>query len=420
MANVQPGASRLQPWPVPAYSPKMTKKSSRAVAVICLLALGVDSIAIRSMSLLAPLIRTSLHLDDGQFGFIFSALTAGTLISAIPAAALLNRLRPNRAFGAIMAIMGVALFFVAWQTSFIGLIAALFFVGLVRTGIIPMVNRVITEQVDATQRGARMGVIYAAVPFGGMVGALVLPAVAQLLGWSAGYYLLGSIALLGGLVAWKLAPKDSASRSSSRLALGLSTTIRSGTFIILAATYGLFALSMTADAFVTLYLVDVVKISAFIAGSLFGLIQLTGVGGRVFWGILADRYFSKNRWWLLAATSWLLVVAFTLLTRLNPTSAWWMVAAVMIAIGMSSTSSWGILSTLMGDVVGIESVAIATATVFFVTNITDVGGPLLFSSIHKLAGSYQTPLSFFIGFAALSACTFTWMAMHKQSKASVA
>ena len=122
---------------------------------------------------------------------------------------------------------------------------------------------------------------------------------------------------------------------------------------------------MTADAFVTLYLVDVVKISALIAGTFFGLIQLTGVGGRVFWGILADRYFSKNRWWLLAATNWLMVVAFALLIRLNPASAWWMIAGVMVAIGMSAASSWGILSTLLGDVVGIGSVAIASATDIF-------------------------------------------------------
>ncbi len=73
-----------------------------------------------------------------------------------------------------------------------------------------MVNRVITEQYDASQRGARMGVIYAAVPFGGVVGALLLPAIAQFLGWSAGYRLLGGVALVGGLVAWKLAPKDTA------------------------------------------------------------------------------------------------------------------------------------------------------------------------------------------------------------------
>ena len=36
-----------------------------------------------------------------------------------------------------------------------------------------------------------MGVIYAAVPFGGVVGALLLPAIAQFLGWSAGYRLVG-------------------------------------------------------------------------------------------------------------------------------------------------------------------------------------------------------------------------------------
>ncbi len=407
--NVEPESPRTQPQSDPVYLSSGALKSSRAVAVICLMALGIDAISVRSVSIMAPFIRTGLQLDDGQLGFVLSALTAGTLISTIPAAAILSRWKPNRAFGAIMVALGLAFFIVAWQASFLGLIGALLIVGLIRTGIVPMVNRMITEENDPSKRGAKMGMIYAAVPFGGVVGALLLPSIAQFLDWSAGYRLLGVAALIGGLVAWWLAPKGTAASSSTRPAFALAH-IRSKSFIILAVTYGLFALSMAADAFVTLYLVDVVKISALIAGTFFGLIQLTGVGGRVFWGVLADRYFSKNRWWLLAATNWLMVVAFVLLIQLNPESAWWMIAGVMVLIGLSAASSWGILSTLLGDVVGIGSVAMASATVFFITNITDVTGPILFSNFHKLTRSYQTTLSLFMGFAALSALIFTWMA----------
>ncbi len=276
-----------------------------------------------------------------------------------------------------MGILGLALLIVAWQTSFIGLIAALFFVGLVRTGIIPMVNRVITEQVDATQRGARMGVIYAAVPFGGVVGALVLPAVAQLLGWSAGYVLLGSIALLGGLVAWKLRPQrryfpafpPAGSRLYHHHPLQDIHYISSYVWIIWA--------EHDRRCFRDPVPGRCGKNNRIHRRGIFRPDPIDRGRREGFLGILADRYFSKNRWWLLATTSWLLVIAFTLLTRLNSTSAWWMIVGVMIAIGMSSASSWGILSTLTGDVVGIELVAIASATVFFVTNITDVMGPLL-------------------------------------------
>jgi nitrate/nitrite transporter NarK len=151
-----------------------------------------------------------------------------------------------------------------------------------------------------------------------------------------------------------------------------------------------------------------------IAGIFFGLIQLTGIGGRVFWGILADRYFSKNRWWLLVVTNWLMVLAFALLLRLNTASAWWMIASVMVTIGLSGASSWGILSTLLGDVVGIGSLAIASATIFFVTNITDVFGPVLFSSIYKMAGSYQPTLLLFMSSAILSALSFTLMVQRSR------
>ncbi len=391
------------------------KKLQRGVVMISIFALVIDATTVRSLSLLAPFIRSELGIDKSQFGYIVSALMAGTMLTTLPTGALIGRLNISKAFTTIMTAMGLALFVVSGQDSLFGIMAALFLVGLLRTGITPLVNRVITEQFDRNQRGAIMGFIYAAVPLGGFLGAIVLPALGEFIEWSVGYRLLGSVALLGALITWKFTPKDMSLPHNNQPAFGL-IFFRSRVFLILSLSYGLYALSMASEAFITLYLVDVVKISALIAGMFYGIIQVTGVGGRVVWGILSDRYFSNNRWWLLAATNWLSVISLILLTLLTPQSPWWTIAAIMILIGISAASSWGMLCTLLGDVVGIGSIAIATATIFFITNIADVIGPVLFGGTLQRTNSYQTAFSTFMCFAAFSALIFTWMAHQGRSQ----
>jgi sugar phosphate permease len=191
-------------------------------------------------------------------------------------------------------------------------------------------------------------------------------------------------------------------------------TLRSKTFVVLTATYGLFAMCMTTETYITLYLVDVVKISALVAGTFFGMIQLIGIVGRLFWGILADRYFSNNRWWLLAFTSGIMVLSIVLLIFLTPYSPYWIIAIDMVGFGLSAAASWAILCTLVGDVVGISSVTTATAIIFFITNIADAGGPVLFGNVLRITQSYQETFGIYIAMNVIVTLSFLWMALRNK------
>lgn len=336
---------------------------------------------------------------------------AGSLIATLPIGGILGRVTTRRTFGAFLTIIGFGLFVVSVQNSFTGLVVVLFLLGIPRAGLVPMVNRVISENYDRNKRGMITGFLFAAVPLGGFFGAMALPALSEVLQWNAGYGLLAIFALTGGITSWFLLPKDGTPMPSGRLKAELKS-LGSKAFIVLSITYGLFALSLSAEAFVTLYLVDVVKISALAAGAFFGLIQLTGIGGRVFWGILADRFFSKNRWWLLAFTNGLTVISFALLIQLTNGSPYWMISLTMVGFGVSAASSWGILSTLVGDVVEVSSVAVATAFIFFITTIADSGGPVLFSTALRLTRSYQSTISIYMYVAVMTTLAFALVAVR--------
>ncbi len=398
---------------LPAKSINIELKVQRSTTAVALMALIIDTLTVRSLSLLAPFIRLDLQINEAQFGYVLGALMAGTLIITLPLGSFLGRLNVRRTFGLLMTALGLGWWLLASQSTFLGMIAILFIIGMLRAGLIPLVNRVVAENFDPDQRGSITGLIFAAVPLGAFLGALGLPAIGQAWNWAAGYVLLGVLALASGLATWKILPAAQSSAQPNSVKVELSS-LRSPSFLVLTLAYGLFAFSISSEAFFTLYLVDVVKVSALLAGAFYGMIQLTGIGGRVFWGLLADRWFKHNRWALLAFTNGLAAVSFVLLIRLTAASPSWLVGLSMVGFGLSAASSWSILSTLVGDVVRVGSVAAATATIFWVTNITDLGGPILFGYWLKLTHSYQITLTIYMAIAVLTTLSFAWMALRRR------
>gem|GEM_PF-4178292 len=391
------------------------KKNRRMVVVIAIFALCIGALVVRSLSLMAPIIRAELGLDERQFGLMVGAVMAGTLLAILPAGRMIDRMEARWAFPILLSSLGFAFLLVSLQHSFAGLIAALFVLGLAQAGIVPLVNRVVSTTFDRDERGVFMGFIYAAVPLGGFLGAVILPLLGEYFDWNFSYRVLGFLALFGSVLSLRQIPVNNTARQAGGPILD-PAIFRSKPFLILAVIYGLYAFGLTAEVFVTLFLVDVVKTSARVAGIFFGLINLTGVGGRVLWGFLADRGFQKNRWWLLACINWLTVTAFVLLSILNSSSAWWMIAGVMLLIGMSAASSWGVLSTILGDVVGVNSIAIATSTILLITSIAEMAGPIMFGATLDFTASYQKTISLFAGVAVCTALVLSWMAWRSNFK----
>ena len=379
------------------------------IAAITIFGLCIDTLAVRSIIFLAPFIRSGLNIKESQYAYLSAAITGGTLLAVLPIGHRLDHLETRNVFPLLMIGMGLDFIIFSFQKSLIGLLVTLFILGLIRAGIFPLINRLISRTFSPAYRGVVMGIIYAASPFGGFLGAITLPPLGSYKGWETCYLILGIITLCGGLICRNQIPKDY-SKLSSVNNDNSPSYVRSPLFLKIAIVYGFYVLSMSVEVFITLFFVDVVKTTPVTAGFFSGLIQLVGIGGRLFWGFMADQFFSKNRIWLLSIVNWLSVVAYTMLILLNSSSRIWLIALVSIAIGLSIASSWGILSTVIGDIVGSNSIAVATSTVFFITSIADVLGPILFGISLESTQSYQKTIVIFTAITACTALTFTSIA----------
>src|SRR3990170_4967632 len=155
---------------------------------------AVVSLADRAYAPLAPFIRSGLQLSQAQMGYAGGAIMAGTLLGTL----------------------GLSFLALSQQRTFYGLVAGLFVVGSVRSGVIPLVNKMLALRYGAEERGSAMGTVLAGGPLGGLIGALALPFLGQSHGWSAGYRLLGGTAIVLCLVCWRALPAfGESSRDSS-------------------------------------------------------------------------------------------------------------------------------------------------------------------------------------------------------------
>lgn len=389
------------------------------ITTIALIGLIVGSLIVRSLIILAPFIRSALGISESDYGTLNSALMLGSVVPTIPIGVVISRFSTRKAYGSILALVGVMLVAISRQHNYVGMIAVLFLTGITAAGIIPLANRVIVENFDQNKRGTITGFIFAAVPMGGLLGAAIFPSMGEKFGWWSGYLLLGAFSFVGSILAWiKLSdvqPTVVSAQNKMKF-----RDIGSKTFIILAGTYGLFAFCMTSEIYyTTLYMVDVVKVSSVLAGTLFGLIQFSAIAGRLIWGVLADRYFSKNRAWLLLITSSIMFMGTVVLILFDPSTPTWLIVIDLLIFGLGGASSWAILSTLIGDVVPVLHVANATAIMLFITNITDIIGPMFFGRMIEFTGSYQNAFGIFMGLNAVVITGFIVLAISNKRDAQV-
>jgi predicted MFS family arabinose efflux permease len=393
----------------------LSRKKQVVISLIILLTLFTDSISVKSTSLLAPFLRSELNINTVQIGYLISSFMLGTMLTALPLGSFMGRVNVRLAYGIVLAFIGLCYWIIAYINSYKGLLSLLFIIGMLRSGIVPLSIRMITEIFGSRRRGFATAIIFGAFPAGGFLGGVILPLLGSAFDSRAAYIFIGILSVLSGIAALIFLTRQS---PSSNKAIPRRNWASLGTpaFVVLAAAYGSFSLGMTTQGFITLYLVDSLKLTALLAGTFFGLIFLVGIVGRLIWGFLGDRYFSHNRWWLLTFTSALLAISIILLASLDQGSPSWLIILTMVGIGLSAASSWTIMTPLLGDVIEVSAVASGTAVIFFLTNITDSGGPVMFGKLFEWTGSYQTTIAYFLAFPVIAMICFLWMAVLNSKK----
>ena len=174
----------------------------------------------QGMPALGPAFRDGFGLSLGQVGFVFGALAAGMTVALVPWGALADRLGERSVLAGGLVATAAALVLAAVSGSFALLLAALFLTGCAGASATGASGRAVMGWFARSERGFALGVRQTAIPLGGALAALTLPAVALAADLRAALLALAAFTLLAAVAGavWmrEPPPRPRTSRCSTR------------------------------------------------------------------------------------------------------------------------------------------------------------------------------------------------------------
>ncbi|MGY1723483.1 MFS transporter [Blastococcus sp. SYSU DS0533] len=248
---------------------------------------------------LAVQIRADLGVGLGVFGLAAATLFAVSGSLARPGGRLVQRLGARRgtALAALLSIASLSVIALAQSAAW--LMAGLAIGGLGNAVAQPSANLGISELVTEARLGLAFGIKQSSIPAATLLGGLAVPGIALVLGWR--WAVLAAIGLALGLLLWAVVTgRDARSRAPAAADRGPDKGIPRRGLVVL--TVGGFLGSAAATS-TGVFLVDSAVAAGLrpgAAGLLFAACSVLGLGARIWFGWLADRYPDRSRYLFIA------------------------------------------------------------------------------------------------------------------------
>ena len=345
------------------------------------LANAAFSTAFSGIPITAVVMRSSYQLDTSTLGLMLGLMGLGIALSELPWGLLTDRWgdRPVLLTGLIGTALALAAMAV-WATPEAGqvpglqwLAGGLVLVGLLGGSLNGASGRAVMTWFADGERGLAMSIRQTAVPLGGAIGALLLPALALHGGFVAVFAVLASICLLSALLAaaWVHEPPHAALHAQRQLATGPSPSpLRDARAWRSVAGIGMLCAPQFAVlSFGTVFLHDFAQAELERVSAVMAVVQCAAMAMRIWSGRWTDRH--RNRQSYLSACSWLSMLLFAALA-----TACWIAPGPLLLLVLTAgagicVSAWhGVayaeLATLAGAGRAGTALGMANTSVFIV------------------------------------------------------
>jgi ACS family hexuronate transporter-like MFS transporter len=345
--------------------------------------LGIPSIA--------PLIRESLALSVTQAGSFLSAYYIGPVLMSLPAGWLADRWGVRGAMILGQALIAVGLGAVAVAPSFSFIVAILVVAGAGYGVLNPTTTKAGMAWFPPRQRATVVGLKQVGLPFGGAVGALIMPPVALAFGWRAA---VGCAAAAVGaltILTWALYRDlpEPETKGAARAPVRFWAVMANRDLWLVGVSTLIFAGVQTVFlAFLVLYLRDVVQIALVIAAKYLVAAQVSGAIGRIGFGLLSDRLFGGRRRIVLAIAGLGSIGCALALSATAPGTGPWLLAPLAVGIGVFGVGWNGVQHTLMAELAGPRAAGTAVGLGLAISSLGVAVCPPAFGLVVERLGGF--------------------------------
>jgi predicted MFS family arabinose efflux permease len=359
------------------------------------------SLALLTLPVMAPEVARSLQISAVWVGAYISVSYVGAIVSSLLGGTASRRWGAIRVsqWGLVLCALGLLLCTVPWLPA---MALGALLIGLGYGPITPASSHVLARTTPAHRMSLVFSVKQTGVPAGSMLAGAVVPSVTLALHWQASLVLVALACAACALASQPLRAHldadrlESAPAGSSGPLASLRLVFSHSALATLAACSFLFCMvQMSLTTHLVTFLHQELAYSLVGAGMLLAFAQMGGVGGRIAWGYLADRWLGSPRMLILLAA---LMAACALVTlALSPTTPRPLVVLLLVVFGASAIGWNGVYLAEVARRAPPGLAGVATGGTLACTFMGVVIGPFLFGLLSEILGTYRA------GFAVLAA-----------------
>ena len=323
------------------------------------------SAVIVGLPVLAPALRDAHDLSLVQIGVLLDSLWIGTLLTLLPWGVLADRVGERFVLATGLVACGAALVGAGNAEGFESLIVFVGLAGAAGASVNAASGRAVMQWFPASERGFALGVRQTAIPVGGLISALVLPA----LDLRTAFVFMAGLCVAGAAFGVAvIRERKGAAEDDVVEPRGLGATLRDHRLWLLCGGSSFYLVAQLAiTGFLVLFLHDERGLSDAAAAGVLAGVQVVAAGMRIGGGRWSDRIGSRLRPLRLVGVGSAVTLAVATAALDAPLAV--LVPAFVLAGGLSM--AWNGLSftaaaeiagrTRSGAALGMQQTALAAA-----------------------------------------------------------
>lgn len=365
----------------------------------------------------APAVARDYGFDPSLIGYQISMVSVGmafTLTMFGNASRRYGAARTNQ-LGHTLIVIGMLVLLVPWSVF---LVIGSLVIGLGYGMITPSASHLLMRYTAPERRSTVFSIHQVGIPAGGMLAALIAPAITVYLGWR--WAIIVSAVLIIAVVAQMQRGRRHWDDDRDRSAAAVTANPLAGAVAIwrhpqlrLATIAGsCFSwIQFCTATFAVVACVTALDMSLLLAGTVLTVVQIGSAGGRVLIGWIVDRVQDTAR--VLAWNAALMMLGTIAALALDPSLPLPLIYLLFAVLGATSGCWPGALLAEVGRLAPPGQISLAISGSLVITNVGKFAGPIIFANIYALTRSYSIAFTLLVVPAAIALYCLTAARQHK-------
>lgn len=376
------------------------------VLVATLTVQALVAMALLTLPVVAPVVAKDLNVSTTYLGAYVALVYFAAMIASLLGGAGVKRWGAIRLSQAGLVCSGIGLFLCAVPHPAVIALGALC-IGTGYGPITPASSHLLIKSTPPHQLSLVFSIKQTGVPLGGMIAGALIPSLDLLIGWQWAFVSAGAACILCALTVQPLqagldVDRDPTARPSlmASIVAPLRLIFSHKSLRNLSMMSYLFAIcQMALMAYLVTFLFEDLNWSLVAAGVALTVTQAAGVGGRIIWGYISDRWLGPAK--MLIGLVFMLMVGAVGTSLLTADTSPWVLYPILIIFGASAIGWNGVYLAEIARQAPPGQAGVATGGTLCITFLGVMMGPPFFGMIAGIFKSYGTSYAFLIIPAAL-------------------